>query len=261
MLALYRRHGLAFVDQLRGEFAIALFDRERQRLVLVRDRFGVRPLFYHATPRLVAWASEAKALLAHPAVPRRLSRQAAVNQLVQVMVPGTSAFDGICALQPGHMLVVERTTRGLELSHRKYWDLSYPTIGEPDPGADAHVAAVQDAVVDALAVRTEADVPIGFYLSGGMDSGALLGLAAALLQDRPRAFTLGFEDPAYDEADRTARRRGCRGADEPAAHHRCRSLRRSLRPSRRAQRAHVLQHARHRQDAPLRGNPRSPGFA
>ena len=201
VLALYRRHGLAFVDQLRGEFAIALFDRERQRLVLVRDRFGVRPLFYHATPRLVAWASEAKALLAHPAVPRRLSRQAAVNQLVQVMVPGTSAFDGICALQPGHMLVVERTTRGLELSHRKYWDLSYPTIGEPDPGADAHVAAVRDAVVDALAVRTEADVPIGFYLSGGMDSGALLGLAAALLQDRPRAFTLGFEDPAYDEAE------------------------------------------------------------
>lgn len=209
VLALYRRHGLDFVEHLRGEYAIALFDRARQRLVLVRDRFGVRPLYYRATPRLVVWASEAKALLAHPAVPRRLSRHAAVHQLVQVMVPGTSAFEEILAVPPGHLVVVDRGGGdgggGLSLTRRAYWDLSFPRTADADPRApagdpEAHVAAVRDAVVDALAVRAEADVPIGLYLSGGMDSGALLGLAASLMQRAPRAFTIGFDDPRYDES-------------------------------------------------------------
>ena len=206
VLALYRRHGLAFVDHLRGEFAIALFDRARQRVVLVRDRFGVRPLVYHATPRLVAWGSEAKAVLAHPAVPRRLSPTAAVHQLAQVMVPGTTAFADVAAVRPGHMVVIERGARGLEVSARRYWDLRFPTAAaRVDRGPAAHVDAVRAAVVDALAVRAEADVPVGLYLSGGMDSGALLGLACALRQAPPRAFTLGFEDPAYDESAIAAR--------------------------------------------------------
>ncbi|HEV2778233.1 MAG TPA: asparagine synthase (glutamine-hydrolyzing) [Actinophytocola sp.] len=201
VLALYRRHGLGFVEHLRGEFAIALFDRTTNRLVLVRDRFGVRPLYYHATPRLVAWASEAKALLSHPGVPRRLCRRAAVNQLVQVMVPGTSAFETVNSVPAGHVVVVDRGRRGLVARGHRYWDMRFPPAdgrGRSDP--DECREAIRDVVVDALAVRTAADVPVGVYLSGGMDSGGLLGLAVSLRQDRPRVFTLGFADPAYDES-------------------------------------------------------------
>jgi asparagine synthase (glutamine-hydrolysing) len=203
VLALYRRHGLDFVNHLRGEFAIALFDRENDRLILARDRFGVRPLYYYcyANHRLVAWASEVKALLSHPAVPRQLCRRAAVNQLVQVMVPGTSAFERIVAVPPGCLVVVDRDRHGLTLRRRQYWDLNFTHADDADHADPAeHVEAVREAVVDALAVRAEADVPIGVYLSGGMDSGALLGLVNSVMQTSPRAFTLAFEDSAYDES-------------------------------------------------------------
>lgn len=201
ILVLYRRHGLDFVDHLRGEFVIALFDRESNRLILARDRFGVRPLYYYADQRLVVWASEVKALLSHPAVPRQLCRRAAVNQLLQVMVPGTSAFERILAVPPGCLVVVDRDRHGLTLRRRKYWDLDFmhaDDTGHADPAE--HVEVVREAVVDALAVRTEADVPVGVYLSGGMDSGALLGLANSVMQTSPPAFTLAFEDSAYDES-------------------------------------------------------------
>ncbi|MDQ2586680.1 asparagine synthase (glutamine-hydrolyzing) [Saccharothrix yanglingensis] len=201
VLPLYRRHGLDFVRHLRGEFAIALFDAERDRLVLARDRFGVRPLFFHVGSAVFGWASEAKALLEHPAVPRRLSATAAVNQLVQVMVPGSTAFEGVESLRPGHLLVVDRDGDRLRVRAHRYWDLEFPHEGGwGDEEPEAHVDAVRDAVTDALAVRVEADVPVGLYLSGGMDSGALLGMTAALAQKPPEAFTIAFSDPAYDES-------------------------------------------------------------
>jgi asparagine synthase (glutamine-hydrolysing) len=202
ILALYRRHGLDFVNYLRGDFAIALFDRSRNRLVLVRDRFGVRPLFVYQNERVVAWGSEVKALLAHPAVPRRLSRPDAVNQLVQVMVPGTSAFEGVRSLKPGQLIVVDRNERALTTRDVQYWDLEFPVEGDyehcndPEP----HIKRVRDAVIESLVLRMEADVPVAFYLSGGLDSSGLLGLAAQSMQSAPRAFTIGFADSSYDES-------------------------------------------------------------
>ncbi|MEM9488019.1 MAG: asparagine synthetase B, partial [Myxococcota bacterium] len=111
-LALYRRHGLDFVDHLRGEFAFALWDGVEQRLVLVRDRFGIKPLYIHQTERSLYWSSEIKALLRHPDVPRRLDHRAALNQLMQTMVPGTTAFAEIEAVRPGHILVFRREASG-----------------------------------------------------------------------------------------------------------------------------------------------------
>jgi asparagine synthase (glutamine-hydrolysing) len=202
VLALYRRYGLDFVDHLRGEYAVALVDLARDRLVLVRDRFGVRPLFFYPGTDVFGWASEAKALLENPAVPRRLSRQAAVNQLVQVMVPGSTAFDGIESVRPGHMVIVDRRADRFEVKTRRYWDLDFPHEGhaeELEPAA--HVDAVRSAIADAVALRVQADVPVGQYLSGGMDSGAILGMVTATAQTPPEAFTIGFEDPVYDESD------------------------------------------------------------
>lgn len=206
VLALYRRYGLDFVNHLRGEYAIALADFTRDRLVLVRDRFGVRPLSFHVGAAIFGWASEAKALLEHPAVPRRLSRTAAVNQLVQVMVPGSTAFDGIESVQPGHLVVVDRDKDRFRVRTHCYWDLDFPHHGDWDDLEPAqHVDAVRSAISDAVAVRIQADVPVGQYLSGGMDSGAILGIASAVAQTSPQAFTIGFDDPVYDEADVAAK--------------------------------------------------------
>ncbi|MFF0452877.1 asparagine synthase (glutamine-hydrolyzing) [Nocardia africana] len=201
VIALYRRYGTDFVEHLRGEFAIALVDVHRGRLVLARDRFGVRPLFYHAGAAVFGWASEAKALLAHPAIPRRLDRAAAVNQLAQVMVPGTTAFESVDAVRPGHVVTVDRDAGGFQIRSRQYWDLEFPAEGGWDEGdTEAHVDAVRRAVIDAVEVRLDADVTVGQYLSGGMDSGALLGVASALSQRPLTALTIGFEDTAYDES-------------------------------------------------------------
>jgi len=198
----YLRRGLDFVERLRGEFALVLFDAEKRRLVLVRDRFGIKPLYFRATPEAIYWGSESKALLAHPDVPARLDRKAALHQLMQVMVPGTTAFEGIEALQPGHMLIVEERDGRLVTRAQRYWDLEFPQAGDRDPNPDPKPAIreVRERLVEAVQVRLEADVPVGCYLSGGIDSCSILGLATPLQQSPVKAFTISFDHGAYDES-------------------------------------------------------------
>ncbi|MFQ5890989.1 MAG: asparagine synthase (glutamine-hydrolyzing) [Gemmatimonadota bacterium] len=200
-LGLYRRDGLDFVQELRGEFAIALWDGERSELILVRDRFGIRPLFYYARPDFFAWGSEAKAVLAHPEVPVRLDRQAALNQMMQTMVPGTSAFEDVHALEPGHMLIVRLERDRLDVRQKRYWDLDFPRQVDHDPDADpeGHVRNIREELIDAVGYRLVADVPVGCYLSGGIDSCSILGLAGGAQQAPVKAFTIGFDDDKYDE--------------------------------------------------------------
>ncbi|TPV95924.1 MAG: asparagine synthase (glutamine-hydrolyzing) [Myxococcales bacterium FL481] len=201
-LHLYRRHGLDFVHHLRGEFALAMFDRDAQRLVLVRDRFGIKPLYVRHSPQGVIWGSEIKALLAHPSVPARLCSQAALHQMMQVMAPGTTAFEGIEGVKPGEMLVVERDGAGLRSRAIRYWDADFPQAGDHASGAETEpfVDGVRERLIDAVRVRLEADVPVGCYLSGGIDSCSALGLATTMQQSHVRAFTISFDDAAYDEA-------------------------------------------------------------
>jgi len=201
-LQLYRRHGLDFVHQLRGEFALALFDRAAQRLILVRDRFGIKPLYIHRSDSGVIWGSEVKAILNHPAVPRRLCPRATLHQMMQVMAPGTTAFSGIDAVLPGHMLVIERVGDSLQTRSLRYWDAEFPQDENPaDPDdCSPFIDGVRERLIDAVRVRLEADVPVGCYLSGGIDSCSTLGLATAMQQSHVRAFTISFDDDAYDEA-------------------------------------------------------------
>ena len=201
-LKLYRRHGLQFVDDLRGEFAFALYDGQADRLILVRDRFGVRPLFYHLRADALYYASEAKALLSHPSVPKRLDHKSALNQMMHTLVPGTSAFEGIGALLPGHFMVVERRGGRMHVTTRKYWDADFLQAAEhdPSPDPDHYVARARDELIDAVRVRLEADVPVGCYLSGGIDSCSILGLSTSMQQSAVKAFTIAFDDDAYDES-------------------------------------------------------------
>ncbi|NVB41041.1 asparagine synthase (glutamine-hydrolyzing) [Pseudenhygromyxa sp. WMMC2535] len=226
-LALYRRHGLDFVEHLRGEFAFALWDAVEQRLVLVRDRFGVKPLYIHQTERAVYWGSEVKAVLRHPEVPRRLDHRAALHQLMQTMVPGSTAFEGIEAVRPGHMLIFRRGGDGrLERDERIYWDVNFPSAKERSGhgGSQEWITGTRDRLVDAVRVRLEADVPVGCYLSGGIDSCSILGMATAMQQSPVKAYTISFDDDAYDESSIAAEMARATGAEQEVLHLRAREL-------------------------------------
>ena len=203
-IGLHRRLGREFVHRLRGEFAFALYDKREDELLLVRDRFGVRPLYVHINGDECIWGSEIKALLAHPRCPRELSRRAALHQLMQVMVPGETAFEGIQAVRPGQMLRIRREGGRLVARAETYWDMDFPLAGDHE-GADEATAArfvegTRDRLIDAVGVRLEADVPVGCYLSGGIDSCSILGLAAPQQQSPITAFTIAFDDDRYDES-------------------------------------------------------------
>ena len=203
LLRLYQRQGLEqTLPLLRGEFAFALYDRNQDCLYLVRDRFGVKPQYWTMTPEGLVFGSELKVLFAHPAVERRFTSEGLFHQLMQTMVPGSTAFEGVYQVQPGHILKVQRCNGRLEVSDSTYWDINFPRMDERDftrHEAD-HVSAVRSALLEAVELRMVADVPVGCYLSGGIDSCSILGLASAVSQGPVKAFTIGFDDVRYDES-------------------------------------------------------------
>lgn len=214
-LKLFHKHGFDFMEHLRGEFAFVIFDEKKQQMTLVRDRFGIRPLFYHVSDKGFFWGSEMKAMLAHPDVPRTMCPKAQLHQMMQVMVPGMTLFEGIHALKPGHMLVVTKTDDGFHLEEKRYWDAEFPLDGEHDDLPDEeHIKNVRQALVESVALRLEADVPVACYLSGGIDSCSIIGMAAAIQQSPVKAFTISFDDDRYDEAHIATEMAEKAGADQ-----------------------------------------------
>ncbi|HEY9735359.1 MAG TPA: asparagine synthase (glutamine-hydrolyzing) [Trichocoleus sp.] len=203
LLHLCDRFGLEqAMSYLRGEFGFAVYERETDRLTLVRDRFGVKPLYWTLTPEGLVFGSEIKALFAHPAVRRRIAPEGLYHQLMQLMVPGTTAFDGIHAVQPGQMLMVERRDDDIKISTQTYWDLNFPRVDDAPPRQDIdefYIEELRRHFIDAIQLKLEADVPVACYLSGGIDSCTILGIAAACQQAPVKAFTVGFDDADYDE--------------------------------------------------------------
>lgn len=216
VLHLYPRFGLdGTLEQLRGEFAFGLYDRQEETLFLVRDRFGIKPLYYTQTSEAVVFGSELKALFAHPGVKREFSSEGLFHQLMQTMVPGSTAFAGIHQVKPGHVVRVKRVNGRLDVSEFKYWDLDFPREHEREPiSEELAIERVREGLLEAVDLRMVADVPVGSYLSGGIDSCAILGLASAISQNPVKAFTIGFDDSAYDEsAIATGMAESC-GADQ-----------------------------------------------
>ncbi len=185
--------------RLDGMFAFAYWDSRRSRLVLGRDRLGKKPLYYFSGATTFVFASEIKALLAHPAVPRRLAREVLPAYLAFGYAPTPQTFyEGIFSLPPGHVAIVEPGSPPRVLP---YWQP--PGRDRPEPlscsFADA-AALVRSALVAAVERRLVADVPVGAFLSGGVDSSAIVACMAELM-DRPVAtFTIGFDDKdGFDE--------------------------------------------------------------
>ena len=201
VLHLYPRLGLEdMLPHLRGEFAFSLYDRRHDRLILVRDRFGVKPLYWTKTGDTLVFGSELKVLFAHPEVKPCYSAAGLYHQLMQTIVPGTTAFEGVQQVQPGHALIVERNYGRLAIREMRYWDMEFPLQAERvDHGEEYYIEAVREKLTEAVQLRLEADVPVACYLSGGIDSCSILGLSAASQQAPVKAFTIGFDDAQYDE--------------------------------------------------------------
>ncbi|WP_417658910.1 asparagine synthase (glutamine-hydrolyzing) [Pseudidiomarina sp.] len=217
VLHLYEREGLdETLKHLRGEFAFGLYDTQEDAMYLVRDRFGIKPLYYTETPEGVVFGSELKVLFAHPAVQRKFSSEGLYHQLIQVMVPGSTAFEGIKQVAPGHVVKIVRNADRLDLSEQKYWDVNFPLEHEY-PGDDVdeqqYIEGVRKHLLEAVQHRLTADVPVGCYLSGGIDSCAILGLSAAATQTSVKAFTIGFDSNDYDETPIAQEMAEATGAD------------------------------------------------
>jgi asparagine synthase (glutamine-hydrolysing) len=217
ILHLYPKLGLdAMLPHLRGEFAFALFDREEDRLMLVRDRFGIKPLYWAEIDGGVVFGSELKVLFAHPEVSRQFDPHGTFHQLMQTIVPGSTAFKGIHQIKPGHALDIRRENGRLKITEKKYWDMPFPEESERSDNYDEEewIEAVREKLLEAVQLRLEADVPVGCYLSGGIDSCSIIGLAAASMQSPIKAFTIGFDNKDYDESPIATEMAESAGADQ-----------------------------------------------
>src|SRR5262249_21914370 len=157
--------GESCVERFNGMFAFGLYDDERRRLFLARDRAGEKPLFYWQSAGRFAFASELKALLAHPDCPRRLDPEAVNHYLALGYVPGSSCIlAGVRKLQPGHTLTYELTTETLR--EQIYWRLPRPSV-DADVDDEAMLDELEALLEDSVRLRLHADVPVGVMLSGG----------------------------------------------------------------------------------------------
>src|SRR5437773_356932 len=207
---LYEDHGDDFVHHLRGMFAIAIWDGRRRRLVLARDRFGKKPLYWRRSGERLLFASELKAILLDPATPRRLDRTALADYLQYQYVPAPrSIFADIQKLPPASLL----TWDGGEVQIARYWHLAYRPKADVSP--DERREATLELLREAVTLRLRSDVPVGLFLSGGMDSSTVLALAAGSAD--LRTFTIAFEESGYHEsasAAAVARHFGTRHTEE-----------------------------------------------
>jgi asparagine synthase (glutamine-hydrolysing) len=196
-LHLYEKYGAEFVHHLRGEFAIVVADERRNCLIAARDRFGIKPLFYTEVNGAVLLASEVKALLALGA-PARWDEDGFLADCHYTRPANQTVFSGIRAVPPGCLLYAKDGA----VSTRPYWDTIYPSRETlaADRRNDADVIAGFRAVLDeAVTERLVADVEVASYLSGGIDSCAVLGLAQRHLSRPIRAFTIAFDEQMYNE--------------------------------------------------------------
>lgn len=194
----YREWGDDFVTRLRGMFAIALWDAPRRRLLLVRDRLGKKPLYYHCDGRRLVFGSEMKALLADPSIPRDPDPAALDAYLSFGYVPTPmSIFKGIRKLPPAHLAICERE----KLDIRSYWDLDMSHEGENIPENQA-VEELCEVFDEAVRIRTISDVPWGAFLSGGVDSSAVVAAMADMNEGRPvKTAAIGFADKRFNELE------------------------------------------------------------
>jgi len=198
ILHLYQEEGENCVHRLNGQWAFAIWDTVRRKLFASRDRMGVRPLFYTKTADRFLFASEIKALFACSDVERNLDFHA-LDQIFTFwhVLPPRTSFRNIQQLPPGHSLALENGT----LRVWQYWDLQYSPDDDVTDGAEKRLTEeLLELLWDATRIRLRSDVPVGAYLSGGLDSTLIAALTKSLVGDRLQTFSVAFDDPGFDES-------------------------------------------------------------
>lgn len=202
ILHLYEDFGPDCLSHLNGQFAIAIWDSRQQTLFLARDRLGVRPLFYTLADDTLIFGSEIKAILSHPRVRAELD-PVALDQIFTFWstLSPRSVFRNIWEVPPGHYLLAHQGQVAVE----RYWTLNFPTSEETKANIgqrklEDYLAEFRDLLVDATRIRLRADVPVGAYLSGGLDSSTTAAIIRNYTNNRLDTFSIAFSDPSFDES-------------------------------------------------------------
>jgi asparagine synthase (glutamine-hydrolysing) len=190
----YEEYGERCVNHLRGMFAFAIWDREKKQLFLARDRVGIKPLYYYWDGRKFLFASEMKAILQDPAIRREIDPCALDDYLTYLYIPAPKTiFQSIRKLLPGHMLTVSE--QGLR--EREYWDLTFAATN--DLAEADYAAGLLEKLQESVAIHLVSEVPLGAFLSGGIDSSAVVGLMARLMSQPVNTASIGFRESGFDE--------------------------------------------------------------
>ena len=197
---LYEEEGIDFISRLNGMFAIALWDEARRTLYLIRDRLGIKPLFYYLSPDSIAFASELKALSNFPSFRKEADSLSLAQYLAFDYVPAPRAiYRDTYKVQPGHYLKIN----GRGIKELKYWDIHYrPKLFRSE---DEYLDELDALLCRSVKRRLISDVPLGAFLSGGIDSSVIVAIMAKLSNSTVKTFTISFDDPSFDES-RWARR-------------------------------------------------------
>jgi len=197
VIALYERDGLDFLKHMRGMFALALWDEPNHTLVLARDRLGKKPLYYYQDDKRLVFASEIKALLKHPDVPRCPARDLMPLLLAYGYVPAPQTFfEGIRMLPPGHMLVCRDGVIAVEA----YWTPPHFAGADPAARVEDYLDELRATLEEAVRMRLLSDVPLGAFLSGGLDSSLIVAYMARHTSGKVKTFAIGFTgEESFDE--------------------------------------------------------------
>jgi asparagine synthase (glutamine-hydrolysing) len=194
LIHLYEEYGLDFLNQLNGQFAFALYDYREQELILARDRMGICPLFYTIVDKFLIFGSEIKAILAHPLVKREVDL-VGLDQILTFpgLVSPRTMFKDIKSLKSGHYILI----KNYQVKVTEYWDLNYPQLNETysSQPESYYTEKLQELLIQSVKYRLHADVPVGVYLSGGLDSSLIAAIAKTLNPETDiHSFSIGFTD-------------------------------------------------------------------
>jgi asparagine synthase (glutamine-hydrolysing) len=202
ILHLYEEYGPQCFDKMNGQWGIAIWDTEKRRLLLARDRLGVRPLFYTQVGTTLLFASEIKAILSDSRVSAEID-PAVVDQIFRFWTPlsPNTVFRGIKELPPGHFLIAERDSIHIE----RYWANHFPRQNAAASNGQIQMGDVveqfRELLIDACRIRLRADVPVGAYLSGGLDSSTIAAVVRRYTSNRLVTFSIAFSDEKFDESE------------------------------------------------------------
>jgi asparagine synthase (glutamine-hydrolysing) len=194
---LYEEYGVDCVHHLRGMFGFAVWDTKRRRLLLARDRLGIKPLYYtHMGSRLV-FGSEIKSLLQHHGIEARLNLEALSMYLSLRYAPAPhTLFEDIFALEPGHRLICDE---GGSITVERYWDVSFTIRPDRNQSDDFYASELEELIKASVKMRLMSDVPFGAYLSGGIDSSTVVALMSQYLNEPVKTFSVGFKGVGEEE--------------------------------------------------------------